>query len=280
MSKARRSAANASVPRASLTAALDGTMPQPARLDRLRRQLVPFTLHYFRKLDSSSDTAGDMLAAGRMTVPAVVVAGRQAAGRGQRGRTWFSGRRSVAATFVFPESALRPPHQLALVAGLAMRDALAELVGEIGLQVKWPNDVLLRGRKVAGLLCERKLGADLVGVGINLIHRAGELPHELRSAAIALADVVAPPSRLDVLAAAAARLNDRLLLESPAAAWAATLAAWPEHDTLRDRVVEAATTGGVIRGRASGIDAHGRLCLRLPSGDIRTITSATVRLVE
>src|SRR5688500_7623604 len=152
--------------------------PGTAALDRLRGQLVPFQLYFFDSRASTNDTAA-VLAREGAAAPAVVVAGRQTAGRGQRGRCWFSGRESLAATFILPIHPERPLPQLPILTGLAVREALAGLVGEIGLNVKWPNDLELHGRKVAGILCERKNGVDLVGVGINIRHDAQEVPTEL-----------------------------------------------------------------------------------------------------
>ena len=69
----------------------------PADLDRLRQRLVPFQLHFFQEVGSTNDIAAD-LARGAAATPAVVVAGRQTSGRGQRGRSWFAGRHSASSS--------------------------------------------------------------------------------------------------------------------------------------------------------------------------------------
>ena len=78
---------------------------------------------------------------------------------------WWSGPGCVTFTFVLPIGGEVQPHQIPLVAGLAVRNAAAELCGDDGIQLKWPNDVLYEGRKLAGLLCERVEKADLIGLG-------------------------------------------------------------------------------------------------------------------
>jgi BirA family biotin operon repressor/biotin-[acetyl-CoA-carboxylase] ligase len=108
---------------------------------------------------------------------AVAVAEVQTAGRGRLGRSWVA----PAGTSVLVSIALRPPvptpslPELSLVAGRAVAAAIA---GVTGLEpvVKWPNDVLLEGRKVAGILAEAREGRVVLGIGINVTQSAGELP--------------------------------------------------------------------------------------------------------
>src|SRR5690606_16632698 len=99
---------------------------------------------------------------------------QQTAGRGRGGNRWFSGSGSLTVTFAMPIEEHLQPHQLPLVAGLAVR-ATAELLLQSAVrlhlppvQLKWPNDVLCDGRKVAGLLCERIRRCDLIGIGLNV----------------------------------------------------------------------------------------------------------------
>src|SRR5687767_10347096 len=98
----------------------------------------------------------------------MVLTGHQLAGRGRGSNTRWSGGECITVTFVFPIDENVSPHQLPLIAGLAVRNAAAELTGEDGIQLKWPNDLLFRDRKLAGLLCERVHKADLIGLGLNV----------------------------------------------------------------------------------------------------------------
>lgn len=254
--------------------------PGPADLDRMSERLVPFRLYYFSSLASTNDTAADLAREGA-AAPAVVVAGRQTAGRGQRGRSWFSGRDSVAATFLLPIMPDRPIQHLPILAGLAVREALASLTGENGLKVKWPNDVLLHGRKVSGVLCERRHGVDLVGAGINVRHAPDEVPPELTGSSIALADVCHTPlDRWEVLAAVTAPLGRHVLQESAPLAWRWALAQWPLHDSLLGEDVEVETPLGRVVGRSHGIDTHGQLHIVTSEGQARFIASGSVRRLQ
>jgi BirA family transcriptional regulator, biotin operon repressor / biotin---[acetyl-CoA-carboxylase] ligase len=107
---------------------------------------------------------------------ATAVADVQTAGRGRLGRTWEAPPRSALLMSVL----LKPPPrrelpQLALVAGVAVADALELLTG-LAVQIKWPNDVMLRRQKVCGILAEARDGVVVVGVGVNLTQRPAELP--------------------------------------------------------------------------------------------------------
>lgn len=118
---------------------------------------------------------------------AVAAADEQTAGRGRLGRGWVA----PAGSSVLASVALRPDvptaklAELSLVAGRACAQALAD-VAEVVPEVKWPNDVLLGGRKVAGVLAEAREGRVVLGVGINVLQTADELPQRLHHPATSL----------------------------------------------------------------------------------------------
>jgi BirA family transcriptional regulator, biotin operon repressor / biotin---[acetyl-CoA-carboxylase] ligase len=107
---------------------------------------------------------------------AIAVADFQTAGRGRMGRTWEAppGAALLVSVLLRPPADLPLP-QLALVAGAGVADALEELTG-LSVQIKWPNDVMLRRQKVAGILAEAREGAVVVGIGVNLNQNADQLP--------------------------------------------------------------------------------------------------------
>jgi BirA family biotin operon repressor/biotin-[acetyl-CoA-carboxylase] ligase len=238
--------------------------PTSFDLARLRAGLKPFKLHWFPRLRSTNDHAAELRRRGDLFAPAVVLTGRQIAGRGRGSNAWWSSGGSITVTFVFPVEEHLSPHQVPLLAGLAVRDAAAELSGDAGVALKWPNDVLHDGKKLAGLLCERVRKADLIGVGVNVNNDPRQAPAALRGQITSLAAVAGRPIDItDALIALAAHLHramsrrgDRLFVE--------TLNRYDAHHALVGRkvsVVEAGS-GRVVSGRCAGLDSSGRLVLR------------------
>jgi BirA family biotin operon repressor/biotin-[acetyl-CoA-carboxylase] ligase len=154
--------------------------PTSFDLARLRAGLKPFKLHWFPCLRSTNDHAAELRRRGTLFAPAVVLTGRQIAGRGRGNNAWWSSGGSITVTFVFPVEEHLSPHQVPLLAGLAVCDAAAELSGNADVSLKWPNDVLHDGKKLAGLLCERVRKADLIGVGVNVNNDPRHAPAALR----------------------------------------------------------------------------------------------------
>src|SRR5579862_4472300 len=158
-------------------------------LPALRTGLKPFHLHYFPRLRSTSDHAAELRKAGKLYAPSIVLCGRQTAGRGRGSNTWWSPGGSIAATFILPIRENIQPQEIPLLAGLAVRQTCAMLAGNPGIVLKWPNDVLHHGRKLAGLLCERIARVDLVGIGLNVNVEPTEAPKNLREQITSLSKI-------------------------------------------------------------------------------------------
>jgi BirA family transcriptional regulator, biotin operon repressor / biotin---[acetyl-CoA-carboxylase] ligase len=118
---------------------------------------------------------------------AVAVANEQTAGRGRLGREWLAPARTSLLVSVLLRPEVEPARlpELSLVAGRACAEAIAE-VAELETEVKFPNDVLVRGRKVAGILAEASEGRVVLGVGVNVSQEAGQLPPDARTPATSL----------------------------------------------------------------------------------------------
>ena len=207
-----------------------------------------------------------------------LIADRQTAGRGRQGREWFDGVGNfMGSTVVWTGAADPPPHTLALAAGLALRETiLPEIPSSSALFLKWPNDCLLDGTKLSGILLEREGDAIVIGIGVNLL-RAPPLPDRRT---IALAEVAKPPSR-DAFAVSLAKSLEAELerwrtygLEPLLRRWQAS--AHPEGTPLR--VHEAA--GTVLLGTYAGLDETGALRLRLPDGKLFTVHAGDVAIAE
>lgn len=215
---------------------------------------------------------------------ALVAVGAQEQGRGRQGRRWSSpaGGNLYASLVLHPSRPLADMAAFALAAGLACAEALEALAPGHTVRLKWPNDLLLDGRKLGGLLLESRLApAPLVvlGLGINLVEPADGWPRELagRAAALPAGDGGVPTveaTLLELLPALEA--SWQLYEERGLAPFLPGLAA---RDALADREVEAEMGGERLRGRAGGIGADGALLLRLPSGERRALHAGEVHLV-
>ncbi|WP_321167678.1 biotin--[acetyl-CoA-carboxylase] ligase [Baekduia soli] len=192
---------------------------------------------------------------------ALVTAGLQTAGRGRQGRTWSA----PAGAALLMSLVLRDaPPLLPLLAAVAVADACGPQA-----TIKWPNDVLLDGRKVAGILAEGRPaeGWVVLGIGVNVAVAPDDLPAELRDTAATLGlgrGAVEP-----FLARLLAGLQEAL--ERPVEA---TLEAWRARDALHGQAI----TWGAGAGVARGIDGEGRLVVELADGGRTALNAGEVHL--
>jgi BirA family transcriptional regulator, biotin operon repressor / biotin---[acetyl-CoA-carboxylase] ligase len=215
---------------------------------------------HLRETPSTNDRARALAIAGAPH-GALVTAAAQTAGRGRQGRTWVGppGRALLLSLLLREYDPLLP-----LRAGLAV----ADLAGQHA-RVKWPNDVLLGGRKLAGILVEAR-GQDgwaVLGIGVNVAVDLADLPPEVRDGAATLGR---SPDQLEPTLGELLRLLERRLTEPPDAC----LGALRARDALRDQPVRWA--GG--EGTGAGIDDAGALLVRLADGSVRTLDAGEVHL--
>lgn len=241
---------------------------------RLGRELKPFKLHWYPTLGSTNSHAARLRREGRLLAPSIVLAGRQTAGRGRGGNAWSSARGSLTATFVLPSHDSLPPQHVPLVAGLAVRDAVAGF-GLDQAKIKWPNDIWFDDRKLAGLLCERIGTIDLIGVGLNVSASLAELSRSVRGKAISMSGLMPPPPINEVLIALARHLRESL--SDPRTSLAGVLPRLRAVDALAGRRIRVTGTGPVLEGTYEGIDAHGKLRLRC-RGKVLALFTGSVTL--
>jgi BirA family biotin operon repressor/biotin-[acetyl-CoA-carboxylase] ligase len=218
---------------------------------------------HLRETSSTNDRARELAAAGAPH-GTLVTTSAQSAGRGRQGRSWSAPSGGALLCSLVLRGA---PRLLPLAAAVAT----AEATGRENAQIKWPNDILLEGRKVAGILVEGRPqeGWAVCGIGINVALRTSDLPPELHERAGTLglepADVEGILERL--LATLARRLAD-----PPAA----LLDAWRARDVLSGSAVRWATGAGVARG----IDGEGRLVIERSDGGRLTLDAGEVHLLR
>ena len=205
-----------------------------------------------------------------------LVARKQVSGRGRQGREWFDGAGNfMGSTIVRPAESDPPPHSLALVTGLAVYEAvLPSCPDPSALMLKWPNDVLLGGAKLAGILLESSAAAVVVGIGVNL-RAAPDLPDRKT---ISLSDVTTPPSLED--------FADRLAIS-----FDTEVERWRNHglELLLRRWQAAAhpkgtpmsvhdPSGEKMHGKFAGLDARGSLLLQSGDGKTHTVHAGDVAI--
>jgi len=208
-----------------------------------------------------------------------LVADVQTAGRGRQGRSWVSPAGNLYASGLVRLRADDPPAPtLALVAGLALHQVLADGWGrpETKFELKWPNDMMVNGAKIAGILLEREADAVVIGVGVNLAHHPQGLDRAVTSLA-AIGAVVPTPAQ--VVEALASALAEWLGLWR-AGAMAGIIAAWIERAHPIGTLL-AVNTGQhpPLNGAFAGLNAEGALKLRLADGRISVIHAGDVFLV-
>ncbi len=228
----------------------------------------------FEEIGSTNDEARARAEAGD-TGPLWISARRQSAGRGRRGRAWAAPEGNLAATYL--GATQKPAAELALL-GFAAALAVADIVEASGAAatLKWPNDVLIGGRKCAGILLESGAARDgrlwfALGVGINLAHA----PENVAYPAAALAEFGPAPSADQALA----KLRERLAhwaghLE--AEGFAPVREAWLARAHRLGAPIVAEIGGARLDGVFQGLSASGELLIQLPNGAKRAIPAGDI----
>jgi len=239
---------------------------------RLCKELSPFRLHWFPRLRSTNDQAAAMRRRGELFAPAVVLTANQIAGRGRGAHSWWSQRGCLTVTFVAAAADNLKPHEIPLIAGLAVRQAAADITGRDDIRLKWPNDLVHDGRKLAGLLCERLSRADLIGVGLNVnLDRSG-IPRDLRDRIACLSDLAGRELDMtNVLIRVAAAMHAQLRRRAEHS-FGAFVQDYRLYDDLRGKHITVLTDPATpLTGRCEGIDDSGRLLLRTDGGLQRVV---------
>jgi BirA family transcriptional regulator, biotin operon repressor / biotin---[acetyl-CoA-carboxylase] ligase len=209
--------------------------------------------------------------------PLWISAASQSAGRGRRGSTWVSAPGNLYATLLLSEpSAPELAPQLSFVAALALHDAIGESAPQIGplLKVKWPNDLLLNGAKLAGILIEGEGDPTFsvaIGIGINCAAHPTDTAFPATDLAGAGA-LVTPAQALVVLSAAMMKRIDQWQCGQ---GFAAIRADWLKRAAGLGQDIRVRLPERELSGRFEGLDESGRLLLQGPRG-VTTVTAGEV----
>jgi BirA family transcriptional regulator, biotin operon repressor / biotin---[acetyl-CoA-carboxylase] ligase len=228
-------------------------------------------LHYFDRVSSTMDVIHQLAAEGAVPGTAVI-AGEQLEGRGSRGRTWHSPVGGLWLSVVFKPPSLEGIEVISLRVGLAVAEAIQGRVQK-PLQLKWPNDLMLEGRKLGGVLCEARwqgdaLGWVAVGIGMNVRNR---IPADLSSVAVSLAELapgITVEEVADPVVAALRALDLGTGRLSPS-----ELDRFAHRDWLRGRTIREPA-----EGRVTGVGEDGALLVQTSSGSEVSLRSGSVEL--
>jgi BirA family biotin operon repressor/biotin-[acetyl-CoA-carboxylase] ligase len=236
-------------------------------------------VHYFRT-DSTNDVALHLAAQGAAH-GTVVLAEEQTAGRGRLGRSWYSEKSSG----IYASIILRPPLQpaaapvLTLMTGVATQRAVSSTT-ELPVDIRWPNDLLLNGKKVCGILTEMsaeldRLHAVVLGIGLNVNHR--EMPPALKEIATSLRmEGRKPYSRAQILVATLKELEReyRLLLQEGSAA---ITRAWAAASTYaKGKRIRVRSEAGEYPATTMGLEPSGALRVRREDGQEESLVTGEI----
>jgi BirA family biotin operon repressor/biotin-[acetyl-CoA-carboxylase] ligase len=235
-------------------------------------------LYLYQQIGSTNVEARRLAAAGAPE-GLIVIAEEQTAGRGREGRRWLTPAGSAIAFSLVLRPALSAAQlaRLTMLAGIAACEAI-EQITNLQPALKWPNDVLISGQKVAGILVESALQGDrleyaVLGLGMNVSFSPA--PQEVDFPATSLqAQAEGEIDRLKLLR----MILSRLEAHYPFLVSASLYADWRSRLTMMDEWIVVRTESGECRGRAENVTPEGALIVRLDSGETRTLFAGEVSL--
>lgn len=232
--------------------------------------MISPVFHRFEEVGSTNDIALEMARAGARE-GTVVTARGQSKGRGRRGRRWFArpGESILMSVILRPKLPLNRYSELSFVAAVGLAQCLKTQCG-LKASLKWPNDVLVGDRKVAGILVEAGQGAAIVGIGVNV--NQSEFPPELMDKASSLA--VETGAKLDVDTLMQSVL--KYLFAAYELPFEEILTRWRKYMWGLGRSVEVAAECGTVSGTIAGIDSDGALLIDQDGGARRIVAADSV----
>jgi BirA family biotin operon repressor/biotin-[acetyl-CoA-carboxylase] ligase len=222
----------------------------------------------------STNTEACVLAHAGERAPLWITARKQSAGRGRRGNVWISEPGNLYASLLLPGMPAGRAGDLAFVAGLAVFDTVAALAPSVAsrLTLKWPNDVLLGGAKLAGILIEAEKDWAVIGVGINCAHHPEGTAHpatDLKSAGAAV-------SVESVFFELSKTMLSRLQQWTDGAGFATVRADWLLRASGVGKDIRVRLPAKELAGQFQGLDETGHLLLRLADGSVEAVSSGEV----
>ncbi|WP_440109770.1 biotin--[acetyl-CoA-carboxylase] ligase [Paenibacillus sp. QZ-Y1] len=263
---------------------------KPDSIDATALQLALGTTSFGRKavlLNSTLSTQGDVqkLAEQGQAEGAVVLAEEQTGGRGRFGRKWFSppGKGIWMSVLLRPDLPLQNTPQLTLLTGVAVCRAVRSCTGA-DAGIKWPNDLLIDGRKVCGILLEstvedHEVRYCIAGIGVDVNFDPKDYPEDLMTIATSLKMETGQSIDRTKLAAAILTELEQLYFLYQKEGFGVISALWEALSVSMNRAIKVANPQGVIEGTAIGLDPSGALIVEREHGERVTIFSGEISLL-
>ena len=260
---------------------------------RLKTRLIGKPLHFFDAIDSTNTYAMQLAREGA-SEGTVVVADAQSGGKGRLGRTWVSpaGVNLYCSTILRPAVPAAFAPQMNLVAAVAVAEAIVEVCG-ITPTIKWPNDVLVKGKKICGILSEMQtsqtghthtdtLKAIVVGIGVNLNAQRDAFPEELREKASSLLLLTGESVERSIFAARLLTHLEQFYLLWLQEGFVVLRSAWERYASdLIGKQIAVAASEGTMSGTVLGLDTDGALLIREQSTHApRRIVAGDVTVID
>jgi BirA family biotin operon repressor/biotin-[acetyl-CoA-carboxylase] ligase len=248
-----------------------------------KTKVIGRDIRVFQETTSTNDVI-EKLARDGVKEGVVVFADSQTRGRGRLGRKWMSPAKRGLWFSVLLRPDLRPQDatRLTVASATALRRAIESQTG-LKAEIKWPNDILIQGKKVAGILTELSAELDqvkyvILGIGVDVNLSPGDFPAELRKLATSLKAELGKPVSRPELAVTILRELDHDYRRITSGQFAAVANEWEEHCTTIGQAVVIRTGNRQIRGRAESLGEDGALLLRTEHGHLERIVGGDVAL--
>lgn len=250
-------------------------------------QVAGHPLRYLAETDSTNRVALEQGQQGGAAAGLVIVAGQQSAGRGRLGKKWLSSpdHGLYFSMVVRPRLSWSELSKITLASGLAVAEALQPHCRD-EVMLKWPNDMVIGGRKCGGILVEADLSRAesplvVIGIGLNLQRPAGGYPPEIAARAGALADQRGEDIDAGSLLEKLVSHLDRVVAELEQQGWPAIRERWQQRDiTLGQKLTWVTAGGELITGISQGIDTEGLLFILDDHGTLHEVLSGDVQLLS
>ena len=246
---------------------------------QLNTKFIGRQLHYYPTLTSTMEVAKKMAREGAAE-GTVVIADEQTSGRGRLDRAWLSPKGSLAMSIIL-QPHLNNLHQLIMVASLAVVHAIKK-IANLEAQIKWPNDILIKGKKACGILIESEVKGSrvnfaIIGIGINVNFNPSAFP-EISDIATSLSHELGKEVLKTDLTVTLLSEVEQLYLEAQAGA--PIYREWQKHMETLGKFIQVKIGESVEQGKAENVTGNGNLILRRADGSLAEIVAGDVTVIK